>query len=260
MRIITLITDFGHSDAYVGIMKGVILSIAPHVVIVDLCHQVPPQDVRVGAFTLYQSVPFFLPDAVHVVVVDPGVGSERPALAVRTDHGMFVAPDNGVLGFVLASTGVQEAVSLTNPDYRLPAVSNTFHGRDVFAPAAAYLVNDVPMAQMGSPAANLVALSVPQPEIISSQRMIGHVIHNDRFGNLVLDVTADHLGGQATFELAGHIIDRLSRTFADGEPGELVAYVGSTYHHVEIAIRNGNAAQALGVDVGTPVLIRREVM
>ena len=260
MRIITLITDFGHSDAYVGIMKGVILSIAPHVVIVDLCHQVPPQDVRVGAFTLYQSVPFFPPDAVHVVVVDPGVGGARPALAVRTDHGMFVAPDNGVLGFVLAATGVQEAVSLTNPDYRLPAASNTFHGRDVFAPAAAHLVNDVPMAQMGSPAANLVALSVPQPEIISSQRMISHVIHIDHFGNLILDATADHLGSQATFELTGHVIDRLSRTFADGEPGELVAYVGSTYHHVEIAMRNGDAAQALGVDVGTPVLIRGEVM
>ena len=260
MRIITLITDFGHSDAYVGIMKGVILSIAPHVVIVDLCHQVPPQDVRAGAFTLYQSVPFFPPDAVHVVVVDPGVGSERSALAVRTDRGMFVAPDNGVLGFVLAATGVQEAVSLTNPDYRLPAASNTFHGRDVFAPAAAHLANDVPMAHMGSPAANLVAFSVPQPEVISSQRMIGHVIHIDHFGNLVLDVTADQLGGQATFELAGHIIGRLSRTFANGEPGELVAYVGSTFHHVEIAIRNGNAAQAWGVDVGTPVLIRGEVM
>ncbi len=256
MPIITLTTDFGLADGYVGTMQGVILSIAPEATLVDLSHQVPPQDVRAGAFVLYQAVPFFPPDTVHLVVVDPGVGSDRRALAVRTSQGVFVAPDNGVLSYVLASANVDEAVSLTNPAYRLPEVSTTFHGRDIFAPAAAHLAGGVPLSELGPRAINLVRLPPPGPEFTPEGDLIAHVMHVDHFGNLILDVTAGDLVGEVTFELAGRKIEALSSTFADVEPGELVAYVGSTRDHVEIALREGDAAREMGLGIGDEVLIR----
>jgi S-adenosylmethionine hydrolase len=255
MPIITLTTDFGLDDGYVGTMQGVILSIAAGATLVDLSHQVPPQDVRAGAFVLYQAVPFFPRDTIHLVVVDPGVGSQRRALAVHTSQGTFVAPDNGVLSYVLASTNVHEAVSLTNPAYRLPQVSSTFHGRDIFAPAAAHLANGVPLTELGPRAINLVRLPVPEAEFTPGGDLIAHVLHVDHFGNLILDVTAGDLAEEVTFELAGRRIEGLSRTFADVAPGDPVAYIGSTRDHVEIALRNGNAAQEIGVDVGDEVLI-----
>jgi len=257
MPVITLTTDFGLADGYVGTLQGVILSIAPQATLVNLSHDVPPQDVPAGAFVLYQAVPFFPPDTIHLAVVDPGVGSARRALAVRTSHGTFVAPDNGVLSYVLASTNVEEAVSLTQPAYRLSHVSATFHGRDIFAPAAAHLANGVPLTELGPRAINLVRLPMPQPEPASQGSLVAHVMHVDRFGNLVLDVAAEALAGQVTFELAGRKIERLSHSFTDVEPGELVAYVGSTRDHVEIGLRNGNAARDLGAGVGDEVLIRR---
>jgi S-adenosylmethionine hydrolase len=256
MPIITLTTDFGLADGYVGTMQGVILSIAPGVTMVDLSHQIPPQDVRAGAFVLYQAVPFFPPDTIHLVVVDPGVGSERRALAVRTSQGIFVAPDNGVLSYVLASTDVDEAVSLTNSAYQLPQVSATFHGRDIFAPAAAHLANGVPLTDLGPRAINLTHLPLPQSELAPEGDIVAHVMHVDHFGNLILDVTADDLVSEVTFELSGHKIEELSNTFADVEPGELVAYVGSSRDHVEIAIRDGDAARELGISIGDELLIR----
>ena len=256
MAIITLTTDFGLADGYVGTMEGVILSIAPQATLVDLSHEVPPQDVRAGAFVLYQAAPFFPPDTIHLAVVDPGVGSSRRPLAVRTSYGMFVAPDNGVLSYVLASADVEEAVSLTQPAYRLPAVSTTFHGRDIFAPAAAHLANGVPLTDLGPPAINLVQFPLPEPELTPEGDLIAHVMHVDHFGNLILDVTAGYLSGQVAFELAGHKIERLSTTFADVEPGELVAYVGSSRDHVEIAIRDGDVARTVNIGIGAEVLIR----
>jgi S-adenosylmethionine hydrolase len=169
---------------------------------------------------------------------------------------MFVVPDNGVLSYVLASTNVEEAVSLTQAAYRLPHVSATFHGRDIFAPAAAYLANGVPLTELGPRAINLVRLPMPQPEPTPQGDLVAHVMHVDRFGNLVLDVTAEALAGRATFELAGRKVERLSHTFADVAAGEPVAYVGSTRDHVEIGLRNGNAARVLGAGVGDEVLIR----
>jgi S-adenosylmethionine hydrolase len=255
MPIITLTTDFGLEDGYVGTMRGIILSIAPGTTLVDLSHQVPPQDVRAGAFVLYQAVPFFPRDTIHLVVVDPGVGSQRRALAVRSSQGTFVAPDNGVLSYVLASTDIHEAFSLTNPAYQLPQVSATFHGRDIFAPAAAHLVKGVSLTELGPRAINLVRLALPEPEFTPGGDLIGHVLHIDHFGNLILDVTAGDLAEEVTFELAGRRIEGLSRTFADVAPGGLVAYVGSTRDHVEIALRDGHAAQEIGVEVGEEVLI-----
>jgi S-adenosylmethionine hydrolase len=257
MPIITLTTDFGLADAYVGTMRGVILSIAPHATLVNLSHQVPGQDVRAGAFVLYQAVPFFPPETVHVVVVDPGVGSRRRALAVRTSQGTFVAPDNGVLSYVLATADVYGAVSLTNTTYQLPHVSTTFHGRDIFAPAAAHLATGVPFEELGPRAINLVRLPLPQPETTSGGDLIAHVMHVDRFGNLILDATTDNVDEECILELEGRRIEGLSQTFADVTHGELLAYVGSSRDHVEVAIREGDAARELGVGVGDEVLIRK---
>jgi len=255
MPIITLTTDFGLADGYVGTMQGVILSIAPRATLVNLTHTVPPQDVRAGAFVIYQAVAFFPPDTIHLVVVDPGVGSERRALAVRTSQGLFVAPDNGVLSYVLASANVDEAVSLTNSAYQLPEVSATFHGRDIFAPAAAHLANSVPLTNLGPRAINLVRLPLPELEFTPEGNIIAHVMHVDHFGNLILDATADDLAGDVTFGLAGHKVEGLSSTFADVESNELVAYVGSTHNHIEIAIRGADAARQLGIGVSDEVLI-----
>ncbi len=257
MPIITLTTDFGLADGYVATMQGVILSIAPGATLVDLSHQVPPQDVRSGAFVLYQAVPYFPTDTIHVVVVDPGVGSQRRALAVHTSHGTFVAPDNGVLSYVLASADVHEAISLTNPDYQLPRVSTTFHGRDIFAPAAAHLAAGVLLNDLGPRAINLVRLGLPEPEVAPDGDLIAHVMHVDHFGNLILDVTARHLQADVTLEVAGHTIEGLGRTFADVTPGDLVAYVGSSREHLEIAVRDGDAARETGLKIGDAVTISR---
>jgi S-adenosylmethionine hydrolase len=257
MPIITLTTDFGLTDGYVGTMRGVILSIAPEATLVDLSHQIPAQDLWAGAFVLYQAVPFFPPETIHAAVIDPGVGSERRALAVRTSSGIFVAPDNGVLSYVLATADLHEAISLTNPAYQMPYVSTTFHGRDVFAPAAAHLANGVPFEELGPRAINLVRLPVPESKTTSDGNLIAHVMHVDRFGNLILDVTAADVDEGVILKLGGHRIEGLSRTFADVARGQLLAYVGSSRDHVEIALREGNAAREIGISVGDQILIRR---
>ena len=257
MPIITLTTDFGMADGYVATMKGVILSIAPASTLVDLSHQVPAQNVQTAAFLIYQAVPFFPSETIHLVVVDPGVGSQRRALAVHTAQGIFVAPDNGVLSYVLASADVREAVSLTKPAYQLPQVSATFHGRDIFAPAAAHLANGVSLERLGPRAINLLRLPLSQPERRPNDDLVAHVMHVDHFGNLILDVTADDVDEECVFELGGRSIEGVSGTFADVADGELVAYVGSSRDHVEIAVRNSDAAQELEIGIGDRVLIRR---
>ena len=258
MSILTLTTDFGLSDAYVGVMKGVILSIAPQAVLVDICHEIPPQAVAAGAFVLYQAVPYFPADTVHLVVVDPGVGSNRRAVAVRTEQGIFVAPDNGLLSMVLADMTVLESVQLAQPASEAPAISTTFHGRDMFAPAAARVSAGASLTSLGTPIANLVHIPVSQPELRENRDIVAHVIHVDSFGNLILDVTTAQTSRDCHLRIGRHRIHHLSKTFAAVEPGELLAYVGSTRGHLEIAIRNGNAAAALGAQVGDQVQIRKE--
>jgi S-adenosyl-L-methionine hydrolase (adenosine-forming) len=255
-QIITLTTDFGEVDGYVGTMRGVILGICPRVTLTDLSHQVPPQDIRAGAFVLFQAVAYYPPGTIHCIVVDPGVGSQRRAVAVRTRQAIFVAPDNGVLSLVLAGQPVLEAVSLVNPAYQLPEVSATFHGRDIFSPAAAHLACGVPLAEFGPVVTNLVRFQVPRPRRRDEGSLEAHVMHSDRFGNLILDLRAEDLpASNPRFSLNGETIDTLSHTFADVAEGELLAYVGSCADHLEIAIRNGNSAQRLGAKIGDPVIV-----
>lgn len=255
--IITLMTDFGQEDGYVGAMQGVILSICPTATLTTLTHDVPPQNVPAAAFVLYQAFSYYPPHTVHCVVVDPGVGSKRRAIAIRTDHGIFIGPDNGVFTLILtaADVNILEAVTLTNPAYQLPKVSATFHGRDIFAPAAAYVAGGLPLSRLGPSAINLVRLNYASKAEAKNKHC--RVIHIDHFGNLILDITAQDIENpdQVGFTIGNTVISPLSHTFADVEAGQLLAYPGSTRDHIEIAVRNGNAAKRLGVQLGDVVKI-----
>jgi S-adenosylmethionine hydrolase len=255
--LITLTTDFGLQDGYVGTMKGVILGINPQATIVDLCHDIAPQDVREAAYVLYTAYHHFPPRTVHVVVVDPGVGSERRAIALRTRQAVFVAPDNGVLSYVVAQAEILGIVHLTNPRYWLAEVSATFHGRDIFAPVAGHLSRGVPFSELGQPIHDIVLLPLPQPKARPDGTLIGHILHVDRFGNCITDVRAERLPteGPLTVEVAGRRIVGLSPTYASGEEGEFVTLIGSE-GHLEIAVRGGSAAQALGARAGDEIVVR----
>jgi S-adenosylmethionine hydrolase len=274
MTILTLSTDFGTEDEYVGVMKGVILSIAPEVRLVDLSHQIPPQDVRRAAFLLMNAVPYFPPDTVHLAVVDPGVGTERRPLAVRTPAGTFVGPDNGLFSWVLARVPEWGAVEIREPAYRLPLVSSTFHGRDIFAPAAAYLAAGVPLERLGPRLTDPVRLPPPRLEV-SDFAVKGEVLYADRFGNLVTSIgrfrwDGDRLvlapafrpaSGEVTVGvaaarvvLAGVELQGVRRTYGEVAVGEPLALVGSS-GFLEIAVRQGSAAAALGALPGTLVTL-----
>ena len=255
--VITLTTDFGQADGYVGIMKGVILGICPQAALVDISHEVRPQAVRQAAYVLKSAVPYFPGGTVHLVVVDPGVGSERRPIVAQTERGVYVAPDNGVLGLTLAQDTPHFAVQLADPHYQLKPVSATFHGRDIFAPAAGHLACGVDPREMGdeiSPS-ELVTLRdiepVRQPEGI----WLGEVLHVDRFGNLVTNFPGTQISAGCSVHLAWESIPGLSRTYSDVGPGKLVAYVGSS-GQLEVAVRGGSAAARLGMDVGDPVQVR----
>ena len=255
--LITLTTDFGLEDGYVGTMKGVILGINPRAVIVDLCHEIAPQNVREAAYVLYTAYRYFPPRTVHVVVVDPGVGSERRAIALRTRQAVFVAPDNGVLSYIAAQEEILGIVHLTNARYWLAEVSSTFHGRDIFAPVAGHLSRGVPFSELGQPIHDIVLLPLSQPESHPDGTLGGHILHVDRFGNCITDVRAEHLppDGPPTVEVAGRRIMGVRPTYAVGEEGHLLALISSE-GYLEIAVRGGSAAQALGAKAGDEVIVR----
>ena len=253
---ITLITDFGLQDGHVGAMKGVMHSIVPHAKLIDISHHIPPQDLRHGGFVLMTAYPFWPPSTIHVVVVDPGVGTERRAIAVQTGSGTFVAPDNGILSYVLARERVTTAVSLTNSNYWHHPVSSVFHGRDIFGPAAAHLAAGVPMSALGREisADELVTFSAPVPQRHADGHITAHVQHIDTFGNCTTDVPGDWVRAASAWrvEVKDHVIDHIHQTFGDVPVGSLLAVVDST-NFVALAVRNGNAAQTLGLTIGTPV-------
>jgi S-adenosylmethionine hydrolase len=257
MNIITLTTDFGLEDAYVGVLKGVILGINPAATIVDLCHAIPPQDVRAAAFLLHTAWPYFPPGTIHVVVVDPGVGSQRRAIAVDAGTATFVAPDNGVLSYVLAEVKEAQAVHLTNRRYWLPQMSATFHGRDIFAPVAAHVSLGVPLTALGEPLSlgELVTFPLPCPER-QGDGWVGHVVHVDHFGNLVTDLEAGVIGDpqSVVIEVGGQRIFGLRRTYADEAPGEPMALIGSS-GRLEIAVPGGHAARWLKAQPGDRVRV-----
>lgn len=255
--IIALLTDFGLADSYVGEMHAVIAAIAPAARVIDLSHDLPPQDLVAAAVLLADTVDTFPAGSIFTAVVDPGVGSDRRAVAVATERYHFVAPDNGLLTLVLQTHRARSAVVLDNSAMHFHARggSHTFHGRDIFSPAAAHLTNHVPISRLGSAVAleKLVRLQMPEP-VRRDGRLMGQVLRVDHFGNVITSVRRAHLtdtsGDQVV--VAGRRVGPLRRTFSDVKPGEAVAYIGS-HGRLEIAVRNGHAARQLQVRAGDDV-------
>ena len=275
--LIVLTTDFGLADPYVGMMKGVILRTNPKAALLDLTHQVRPQNILQGAFILGASHRFFPAGAIHVAVVDPGVGTNRRPIVLETAAAKFVAPDNGLLSCVIseylesppAAPGSVDlppdvtAYHLTEPGYWMHPLSRTFHGRDVFAPVAAHLSLGVPPSRMGRPVHRMVWLPIPGPES-KDTALWGEVIYADHYGNLVTNIPGGALDFRdgTVIEIAEHTVHRLSLTFHDeAVPGDspLIALTGSL-GYLEIAVRDGDAASTLGVGAGEPVRINHSTL
>lgn len=259
MPIITLTTDFGLRDPFVGIMKGVVLGICPDARLVDLTHDVAPQDVEGAALALEQAVDFFPAGTIHLAVVDPGVGSARRALAVEAGGRVFVGPDNGLFSFVFARPA-WTAVSIEAPEYRRPELSRTFHGRDIFAPAAAHLARGVALNRLGPRFSDPVRISRRECRW-EGDVLIGEVIGADRFGNLMTNVTADALGAEADrrgweFFVGDRRVGPLAARYSAIPDGQLGAIIGSS-GRLEIFARNGDAARRLGLRRGAVVRVVR---
>ena len=271
--IITLTTDFGYDDAYVAAMKGAILSINPEANIVDVSHSIEPQNILQAAFILNAAYRYFPKQTVHTAVVDPGVGSEREGIILKTPSALFVAPDNGILSYVINDlfpvetpstqcasdlneiifkTGL-EAVTITDPRFWRHPVSPTFHGRDIFAPVAAGLSLDISIYEFGAKINSLHVLPIPRPSLDQDDNLVGQVLHIDRFGNLITNIKgADLPGKNVMIEAAGHCIQGISSYYAQNKG--VMAILGST-GYLEIAIRNGIACDFLGMMVGDEIKV-----
>jgi len=256
-NLITLTTDFGHKDAFVGTMKGVILSVNPKVGIVDLSHGIPPQDIMAGALVLSGAVPFFPAGTIHVAVVDPGVGSERRPLLIQSEREFFVGPDNGLFSLVMKGKKPKQIVELSKDTYHLKPTSSTFHGRDIFAPIAAQLSLGLSPKKLGKPVEDFVRL--PWPEVTTNERSIqGEVIYVDGFGNLITNIREDTLAPFPKNNLSTNIgqlqIRGLSASYSAVQEGDVVAVINS-WRFLEIAVRNGSAANQTGKSVRAVVEI-----
>lgn len=271
--IITLTTDFGLTDAYVAAMKGVILSINPEVKIIDICHIIRPQDVPQAAFILGTACPFFPRKTIHVVVVDPGVGTERRAIILRTPSADFVAPDNGVLSYVIQQSLTKlvedkansqyvelgpelEAITITKPRFWRSPVSSTFHGRDILAPVAARLSLGFSPIDFGEAITSVVMLPLSHPYHAPDGSLVGQILHIDSFGNLITNIKSDDLpqAKQAiTIEVGNQLISGLSRTYTEGRG--LLALIGSS-GYLEVSLKEGSACAYLNAEVGDEVRIR----
>lgn len=276
MTTIALLTDFGNDDIYVGVMKGVMRGINPQVNFIDITHTISPQHVREAAFNLANAYRYFPKDTVFLVVVDPGVGSLRRPIAVQAGGYTFIAPDNGVLSYTLAFADHVEAVALDNPAYHLQNISQTFHGRDIFAPVSAYLSNGVPLSDIGTKVTDLVSLPMPTLEV--NQTLIqGEILHIDRFGNLITSIgrlawvdearmTLNPAFGHELFNVPINLaqtqvwvnkqnVSAIQRSYSDVRRGELLALLGSS-GYLEISVNQGHAAKRLDASVGDPVELK----
>ncbi len=255
MPIITLTTDFGLTDGYVAAMKGVIVGLAPQATLIDVSHQIAPQNVRAAAWVLQTILPYFPPGTVHMVVVDPGVGSARRPMAAASGDRYFVGPDNGVFTYALSAGEPAVCIHLDNPAYWLPAVSHTFHGRDIFSPVAAHLANGVPLAALGAPFSDPVRFDAPPPRRLPDGSLRGQIIHVDHFGNLISNIPGAWLAGRRwSVHLASQRLMGPSLSYAAAAPGQLLALVSSG-GTLEIALRDGNAAERLGAAADEPIVV-----
>jgi len=276
MQTIALLTDFGTEDIYVGVMKGIISKIAPESEVIDITHGVRPQSVREGAFALLNSYRYFPKNTIFVTVIDPGVGSTRKPIAVKAGDYCFIAPDNGVLSYVLASFDQFQVVEITNPNYRMPEVSSTFHGRDVFAPAAAHLAAGVDLADFGERVVKLFQLPQPALDIVGKE-VRGEIIHIDHFGNLMTSIGQLRWVEEETLRLEprfsvwhepvsipslaaqvlvhGQTLYAIRHAFHESQRGDLMVQVDSN-GYLEIAVNLGNAAKRLDAMIGDEVVLK----
>ncbi|MBI5606135.1 MAG: SAM-dependent chlorinase/fluorinase [Deltaproteobacteria bacterium] len=250
---ITLSTDFGLQDPYVGIMKGVILGINPRVPLVDLTHALSHHDLLGAAFVLQSTYSYFPKGTIHLAVVDPGVGGERRLIGIQTDDSIWVGPDNGLFTLIVKDFPEVNPIHLTNSAFFLKEVSSTFHGRDLLAPVAAHLSLGVPLGEMGPIISDPVLLSVPEPEI-QNNALIGLVLWVDHFGNLITNINQKKLlpflsGFSLRIEIGSQTITGLSQTYSQGRPGQLMALIGSS-GYLEIAANLGSAAEKVGFRSG----------
>jgi len=269
--IITLTTDFGIQDTYVAAMKGVILDINPKVTLVDICHSIEPQNIPQAAFLISTAYGYFPKGTIHMVIVDPEVGSRRRAIILKTRKAFFLAPDNGVLSYIIhrpwpkrglskaepkgLPPGLQ-AIEISNSKFWHHPVSSTFHGRDIFAPVAAHLSLGVPLQEFGPPITSLKAFPLPKPQLRARGELIGHILHIDRFGNIITDIDREDLpSGKFSIEIAGRQIESLSASYAEAD--RLLALIGSS-GNLEIAVKNSSAAALLGARIGDEVRIKKE--
>ena len=262
MSIITLITDFGTKDEYVGLMKGVILSINPSTTIVDVTHQIDHQDILQAAFAIHSAYRYFPAGSVHLIVVDPGVGTSRALLILEMKGHFFVAPDNGVLTPLYDEGNITSLIRITNSKYFIAPVSQTFHGRDIIAPVGAHICRGVAPKYIGidlAPA-DAVRLDNLQPQILDSGEIVGSIVAADHFGNLISNIHAQFLAAacgvdkknKIRLKVGSHIIGEISETYGRGRPNTPLALIGSR-GYLEIAVKNGNAAQLLDVRKGDTV-------
>jgi S-adenosylmethionine hydrolase len=256
--VITLLTDFGTSSSYVGSMKGVILNISPDIRIVDMTHEIAPQDVEEAAFVLKQAYSHFPEGTIHVVVVDPGVGTDRAILAVRAGSHLFLAPDNGVLKYVFDANPECAVYRVANPEYFLDGVSRTFHGRDIFAPVAAHLSMGVPLEKIGKPFPDYDRGRVLKPRVEES-RITGQIVYVDRFGNGITNIGADLIQGRRGLRVQVNLwnFDGVHATYAEVRRGEPLVLVGSD-GTLEIAVHQGNAKEKMKFQLGDEVIVSFE--
>jgi len=256
-QIITLTTDFGLQDHYVSSLKAVILGIAPEVRLVDISHDIPPQDIMAGAWVVRNTASFFPRGTVHLVVVDPGVGTDRKPVVLEIKGQLFVGPDNGIFSLI-ADQQEYRATILTEEKYWRDTTSNTFHGRDIFAPVAAHLANGVAMEKLGEPAEKLITYRWATP-IADRAGIQGWIVHIDRFGNLISNIPEDLIedsikGGRVKIYIGNMILHEISRSYGCVEDGEPLVYIGSS-GMLEVAINKGNACEMLGVKKGAQISI-----
>jgi S-adenosyl-L-methionine hydrolase (adenosine-forming) len=260
--IITLTTDYGINDHLVGVLKGAILKINPEAQIIDITHQIAPFDLLEGALAITSAYPYFPPRTIHVVVVDPGVGTERRPLLVSGQNQYFLAPDNGVLSGVYEREHPVLVRNITSEHYFAQPVSKTFHGRDVFAPVAAWLSKSWQPGSMGEEIEDFKRFALPKPKEADGL-LKGVVLRVDVFGNLITNFRAEDVPpeslekGEVSLQIASHAVTRLVPTFAHGNAGEAIAYIGSS-GYLEVAVNKGSASKTLGIGRGTPVLLEKK--
>ncbi|MEM2419816.1 MAG: SAM-dependent chlorinase/fluorinase [Candidatus Bathyarchaeia archaeon] len=261
--IITLTTDFGLADPYVAEMKAVILRINPNTRIVDVTHQVEKFNVRNGAFVLAAASPYFPEGTIHVAVVDPGVGTKRKPILIETEKSFFIGPDNGVLTLAAKNQGIKHVYEIANPKFMLPKISQTFHGRDVFAPVAAHLSKGVKPAEFG-PEIHKIVMPKFAKVVKKDNTLIGEVVHVDSFGNIVTNFTAKHLEDLSIRDSV-HIklgntklTLKLCKAYAEVNMGKPLAIIGS-HNFLEVSVNMGSAAQAFRVKVGDTVTLYRSL-